>query len=80
MKLAYLKKKRVINLYDGNFIGYIGDIILSLPDGNIETLIIKSNFFKRIYHFFSINNKMYIPWANVVSIGKDVILVNIIDK
>lgn len=80
MKLAYLKKKRVINLYDGNFIGYIGDVILSLPEGNVETLIIKLNIFKRLHHFFSINSKSYIPWDNVVSIGKDVILVNIIDK
>lgn len=80
MRLAQLKKRGVINIYNGNFMGYIYDIIISFPTGNIKTLVIKQNFLKRIFSFFSINNKSYIPWDNIISIGKDVILVNIIDK
>ena len=80
MKLTHLKKKSVINVYNGNFLGYISDIIIGFPSGNIETLIVKPNFTKRISGFFSISNKIYVPWDNIISIGKDVILVNIIDN
>ena len=78
MKLAHLKKRQVINVYNGQFIGYIKDIIISFPSGNIETLIVQQNFLKRITSFFSINNKIYVEWSEIISIGKDVILVNII--
>lgn len=80
MKLAHLKKKSVVNIYNGNFLGYISDIILEFPNGNVETLIVKVNFIKRIKNFFLSNNKIYIQWDNIISIGKDVILVNIIDN
>ena len=80
MKLNHLKKRSVINIYNGNFLGYINDIVIDCPNGNIESLIVKPNFVKRITGFFSIYSKIYIPWNNIVSIGKDVILVNIIDN
>lgn len=78
MKLAHLKKRQVINVYNGQFIGYIKDVIISFPCGNIETLIVQPNTFKRIILFFSTNNKIYVEWSDIISIGKDVILVNII--
>lgn len=80
MKFANLKKRSVINIHNGMFVGYISDIIISFPDGGIQTLIVKPKLIKRILGFFSINNKRYIEWNNIVRIGKDVILVNIIDN
>lgn len=79
MKLKHLKSKSVINVYNGNFLGYISDVIISLPSGNIESLIVKQSFFKRIINFMN-SNKYIISWNNIVSIGKDVILVNIIEN
>ena len=79
MKLAHLKKRSVVNMYNGNFLGYISDVIISFPTGNIETLIVRTNILKRITNIFSLN-KIYINWENIISIGKDVILVNIIDN
>ena len=80
MKLTHLKKKKVINIYNGRFLGYIKDVIVSFPNGNIETLIVKMYCFNFINSFFSMNNKLYVSWSNIVSIGKDVILGNIIDN
>lgn len=80
MKLKHLKNKSVINVYDGNFLGYITDIIVSLPEGNIESLIVRPSFIKRIVYSLLSNNKYIINWQNIVSIGKDVILVNIIEN
>ena len=80
MKLAHLKKRRVINVYNGNFIGYISDAVIAFPQGTIESLIVKAPFGKRIANFVFYSNKTYVQWQNIVSIGKDVILVNIIDK
>ncbi len=79
MKLKHLKKRSIINVYNGNFMGYIIDVNIKLPEGNLESLIIKLPFFKRITKTFS-KNTFTIPWNNIVSIGKDVILVNIIDN
>ena len=80
MKLKHLKKRSVINTYNGNIIGYIVDVVISLPSGNIESLIVRPNLIKRIIYSLSRNNRLIIDWNNIVSIGKDVILVNIIDN
>ena len=80
MKLNHLKKKGVINVYNGNFIGYITDIVISLPEGSVDSLIVKPTLFKRIMYSLTYKNKTIISWSNIVSIGKDVILVNIIDN
>ena len=80
MKLKHLKRKSVINVYNGNFLGYTNDVLISLPSGNIESLIVKQSLFKRIKNFMNSNNKYIISWNNIVSIGKDVILVNIIEN
>ena len=80
MKLSLLKRKSVVNVHNGNFIGYVTDVVISFPSGNITTLIVKPSVLKRIYKFFSINSKFHIDWENIVTIGKDVILVNIIDN
>ena len=80
MRLKYLKKKSVVNIYNGNYIGYIVDIIISLPSGNIDSLVIMLPLYKRFMHFLSRSGKTIVNWNNIVSIGKDVILVNIIDN
>ena len=80
MKLKHLKKRSVINVYNGNYIGYIVDVIVSLPDGNIESLVVKPSLYRRIIYSLSRSSKTIINWNNIVSIGKDVILVNIIDN
>ena len=80
MKLKHLKRRSVINVYDGNYIGYIVDIVITLPSGNIESLIVKPSLYRRFVYCLSRNNRTIINWNNIVSIGKDVILVNIIDN
>ena len=80
MKLKHLKSKSVINVYNGKFLGYITDVFISLPKGNIESLIIKQPFLKRIFGLVASYSKYIINWENIISIGKDVILVNIIEN
>jgi len=80
VKLKHLKKRSVINVYNGNFIGYITDIYISFPEGKIESLIVQPPLLKRIINSLFYNNKTIVNWNNIVSIGKDVILVNIIDN
>lgn len=80
MKLKHLKKRSVINVYNGNYIGYIVDVIVSLPNGNIESLVVKPSLYRRIIYSLSRSSKTIVNWNNIVSIGKDVILVNIIDN
>ena len=80
MKLKHLKNRSVINVYNGNYVGSIVDVIITLPSGNIESLIVKPSLYRRIIYSLSRNSKTIVNWNNIVSIGKDVILVNIIDN
>ena len=80
MRLQSLKKKSVINIYNGNFIGYITDVVITLPEGNIESIIVKPSIIKRVGKWLFSSTKTIVRWNEIVSIGKDVILVNIIDK
>ena len=80
MNYKSLTRKAVINTYNGLFLGYITDVILSFPSGNIEYIIVKLPLFKRILSSFMHSGKFKIHFNNLISIGKDVILVNIIDK
>lgn len=80
MRLKALKKRKVINIYNGNFIGCISDVVVELPTGNIESLIVRLPFFQRLKSSLVKTDKIIVNWEYIVSIGKDVILVNIIDN
>lgn len=79
LKLKHLKKKSIVNVYNGNFLGYIKDVEISLPSGNISSLTIKLPLFKKKNNL-SRSKICIVLWENIVSIGKDVILVNIIEN
>ena len=69
------KHKEVVNIKDGNRLGYVQDVCADLETGVITSIIVPgSNKFMSI---FSSNNDIVIPWQNVKCIGDDLILVEI---
>ena len=70
-----LSAKRVINMADGKELGHTCDIIFT-AHGRIMGLVVpgKKSFMKS----FTNNDNIFIPWNNIIKIGSDVILVELI--
>lgn len=70
-----IASRRVINMADGKELGHACDIIFT-ASGRIMGLVVpgKKNFFKA----FTNNDNVFIPWNNIIKIGSDVILVELI--
>ena len=70
-----LSAKRVINMADGKELGHACDLIFSAM-GRIMGFVVpgKKSFFKSLTN----NDNIFIPWNNIIKIGSDVILVELI--
>lgn len=72
-----LKFKDVINICDGRMLGRVIDIIIDVSCGRITGIIVPG---ERSFNFFRRQEDVFIPWRNILRIGEDVILVEIIIK
>lgn len=75
MELSELKVKTVVNVNNGEIIGYMSDALIIMPSGNIQSIIVnvgKNTLFSRIF-----SSKIEILWEDVLLIGIDVILINL---
>lgn len=70
------RSKEVINITDGERLGFVCDMEIDKQTGHILTLIVP-NKDKKI---FSKQNGVKIPWENVSKIGDDIIFVKNIIK
>lgn len=73
MRISELQSKDVVNTLDGKNVGRIIDIDIS-DSGVINSFIVEpKKYLKRMSIY---NNEILIKYADIVKIGKDVILVN----
>lgn len=75
LKVSDFVYREVINISDGEKIGYVSDIEFNRETGFINSIIIPEKT-KRI--FSSKSQGIKIPWDNIKKIGDDIILVDII--
>lgn len=70
-----LAARRVINMADGKELGHACDMVFTAM-GRVMGLVVpgRKSFFKS----FTNNENIFIPWNNIIKIGSDVILVEII--
>lgn len=73
MMLSDLQSKDIITLLEGKFIGSIVDVQIG-ENGSIVEILVQ----KRKFLFFS-SSVTTIKWTQIDKIGKDVILVNVVD-
>ena len=78
LKISDLRDKEVINLYNGQRLGYIYDFDINMEKGILSGVIIPAE--GRVLSFFSKNHDIYISWNQIVKIGTDTILVNLKDE
>lgn len=77
MRFASLQCKDVINVIDGCKIGYVNDVEIDLCTYQMVALVVERINVFRLFCFFRDADCLVIPFEQVVSIGEDVILVNV---
>ena len=78
MTFCTLKNKDVINICDGRNYGTISDLVFDTCCGKITGIIVPAS--KSFLNFFKANNDLFIPYNRICKIGKDIILVDIIQQ
>ena len=74
IKVSDTKMKEVINIENGERLGYIHDFEVDLDKGRITGIVMSSN--PKGLNFFSKQNDIIIDWDEIEMIGTDIILVN----
>ncbi|WP_078554822.1 YlmC/YmxH family sporulation protein [Bacillus alkalicellulosilyticus] len=77
LKISELQAKDIVNIENGKRLGHLGDIDINLSSGQIDALIINGT--GKMMSFFSKEDELVIPWANIEKIGSDCILVRVAD-
>ncbi len=77
MRLSELMGKRIVNIYDGEILGLVGDcdLVVDPEDGRIEAILLPCRGEGRR---FSLEKRLLnIPWSSVCKIGSEVIVVEL---
>ena len=74
-KFPDLHCKEVICICDGRRLGYIEDVIICLPDGQVNAIVVPGRC--KLGGFGPPRDDFVIPWCNICRIGPDIVLVDI---
>ncbi|MFA5575978.1 MAG: YlmC/YmxH family sporulation protein [Tissierellaceae bacterium] len=74
LKLSEIREKEIININNGERMGYVDDFELNLEKGYVDALVISG--VGKILGLFGRNTEIIISWNNIVRIGTDTILVD----
>ncbi|MCP8616592.1 YlmC/YmxH family sporulation protein [Salirhabdus salicampi] len=73
MTISELQVKDIIAVEDGKKLGYITDLEIDVDRGYVLALVISLK--GKVFGLFGKEDELVIPWHNIVTIGRDVILV-----
>ena len=73
-RFTTLRCKEVINICDGSRLGFVGDVELSVPEGQAKAIIVFGPC--RFFGLFGRGEDYYIPWDCIRRFGDDIILVD----
>ena len=71
-----LKKREVINIQDGKRLGFVQDFDIDLYHGEVRALVVPGP--NKLLGFFGKDKDYIIKWEDIVKIGSDVILVDLV--
>lgn len=77
MRFVSLQSKDVVNAATGSKIGYVADIEIDPLCRCVQAIIVEKSSAFRLLCFFKGPPCLIIPMENIITIGEDVILVNI---
>ena len=73
-RIRDMRCKEVINICDGCRLGFVSDLEIRLPDGQVCAIIVYGAC--RFFGLFGRGEEYYIPWECIQRIGDDIILVD----
>ena len=75
VRLTQLQCKEVICVCDGRRLGYIADVLVEVPQGEICAIIVPGPC--RFWGLFGRSDDFVIPWCKICRIGPDIVLVDV---
>lgn len=73
-RFSHLRRKEVINICDGRRLGFVGDLELKVPEGEVKALIVFGPC--RFFGLFGMGEDFCVPWDCVQRFGDDIILID----
>lgn len=73
-RFAELRCKEVICIADGRRLGFVSDVEVEIPQGNVCALIVPGPC--RFFGLFGRGEDYYIPWDCIKQVGDDIILID----
>ncbi len=77
MRFLCMQSKDVINICNGKKVGFVSDVEIDVMCYSILGIYVERNCYTKLLMFFKAPPTIYIPKENIMSIGEDVIIVNI---
>lgn len=74
MKFTQLQCKEVICVSDGRRLGFVSDVMVEVPDGNVSAIVIPGPC--RFLGIAGRHDDFIIPWHCIRRIGPDIVLVD----
>lgn len=74
IKFTHLQCKEVICVSDGRRLGFVSDVQVEVPEGNICSIVVPGPC--RILGLFGRHDDFCIPWRCIRKIGPDIVLVD----
>lgn len=73
-RIQDLRRKEVINVCDGCRLGFVDDVDVKLPEGQVVAIVVYGPC--RFFGLFGRGEEFYIPWECIQRVGDDIILVD----
>ncbi|MBQ9349034.1 MAG: YlmC/YmxH family sporulation protein [Oscillibacter sp.] len=73
-RIRDLRCKEVINICDGCRLGYVGDVEVRIPDGQVTGIVVIGP--GRFFGLFGRGEEYYVPWECIQRVGDDIILID----
>ena len=73
-RIRDLRCKEVINICDGCRLGYVADVDVRVPEGQVIAVIVYGPC--RFFGLLGRGEEFYIPWECIKQIGDDIILID----
>ncbi len=75
MRVTELHCKEVICVADGRRLGFVSDVEVTVPEGNVVAILVPGPC--RFWGLFGRQDDYCIPWCRIKRIGPDIILVDV---
>ena len=73
-RLSDLRCREVVNISTGCRLGYVSDVLFTLPEGRITALVVPGP--ARFFGLFGREEDYILPWEAVTRMGSDIILID----